>query len=516
MSNSEQMHRRHFLGLAGATTVSVAALAAGCASRAGDDIGQPRPNIVFILADDLGWGDLSRYGRTDYRTPHIDSIGEQGISFTDGYANSCLCSPTREAFFTGQYQQRIPQDELLADDTHGIPPETPTIATLLNQVGYRTALIGKWHCGLPPQFGPLKSGFQYFYGFHNGEIDYFGHTAINADKADSNRSPNVPTMVPDLWENDQPISEQGYSTQLFTDRAVNYIETSAKTGQPFYLSLHYNAVHWPWESPQSGPHPLRTPEDLNASPEVFTQMVTALDSHVGRVLEALERTGIADNTLVVFTSDNGGERYGHEYPFNGQKGNLYEGGIRVPMMARWPDRIPASQITRQVAITMDWTATIAAAAGTSAAAGHPFDGIDLSPHMFQRQPETERTLYWRFNMADDTNNGASRSGQAALRKGKYKYLKLTDNIEQLYDLSAPISLPHPASGADPEAADRNLSDKPEHAALLAELRESYLAWDASMPSPSHIPRQIAGTNADARLKPGGNEKPGGYPLPFQK
>lgn len=453
-----------------------------------------RPNIVFILADDLGWGDLSVYGRTNYRTDRIDSIGKQGVIFTDGYANSCVCTPTRVAFTTGHYQQRLPYPEAWGGPGYGIPPEQPTVASLLSRVGYDTALIGKWHQGAPPHFGPNKSGYQYFYGVIGGGIDYFTHVGWDGK--------------PDLWENETPTTAQGYSTDVFTDRAVDYIDKHADGSKPFYLSLHYTAPHWPWEGPEDegvSHWPDGKPKSgANATDAAYADMLTSLDRGVGRVLDALDAAGLTENTLVVFSSDNGGERLGHSYPFRGHKGNLYEGGIRIPALARWPRHVPAGRVSDQVNLTMDWTATLLAAGGAQADPRSPLDGVSLLPAL-TGAASTARTVFWRQNFLDGENN------QAAVREGNLKYLKLTDDIEQLYLLD-PIDIHALRTEFDPEDPARNLAGKPEHAETLARLRAKYRAWDDELPAP-HVTDAIAGTDATARLDPGGNGQKGGYAYP---
>src|SRR4051812_19491725 len=220
------------------TALGSIALAAGVAGE--DDLfGQPRtapPNIVFIMADDLGYADVGCYGRPDLKTPNIDRIAAKGVRLLQGYANSAVCSATRTALITGRYQYRlrIGLEEPLGGTTIGLPPEHPTLPSLLKAAGYGTTLVGKWHLGALPSFGPLKSGYDHFYGFRGGGIDYYRHEGTDHQ--------------PDFWDDDLPLSKLGYATDLFGDRAVEVINGYAKTRQPFFVSLHFNAPHWPWEA----------------------------------------------------------------------------------------------------------------------------------------------------------------------------------------------------------------------------------------------------------------------------
>ena len=376
-----------------------------------------RPNVVFILADDLGWGDLSCYGRPDYRTPNLDRLASQGIRFTDAYSASAVCTPTRCAFFTGRYPARskIGLIEPLPATNHrvGLEPEQPTVASLLKANGYQTALIGKWHLGFRPEWGPNAHGFDEFFGVLAGAADYHLHKNGLGQ--------------PDLYENLTPVERNGYLTDLLTDRAVDYI-TRRRTA-PFYLSLHYTAPHWPWQDREGGERVVFTDKVIEpismgggGSLELYSRMMRSLDEGVGRVMKALQAAGLDKNTLVIFTSDNGGERFSYEWPFSGSKGELLEGGIRVPAIVRWPGSIPANRLSRQMVITMDWTATILAAAETRPADAYPLDGIDLLPLIRGTSAGNDRTFFWRIYDQD------------AVREGKWKYFR-NGAQRHLFDLS---------------------------------------------------------------------------------
>ncbi len=319
-----------------------------------------RPNIVFILADDMGYADVACYGRTDVRTPAIDSLARDGIQLLQGYANSAVCSATRTALMTGRYQYRLPigLEEPLAGSSGnvGLPPEHPTLPSMLRASGYRTALIGKWHLGELPDFGPLKSGYEEFFGFRGGALDYFSHKGARDQD--------------DLWRQDQKIEMPGYFTNLVGQQAVDFIDRSAALDRPFFLSMHFNAPHWPWEGPHDSAEARRIAgtglRHLDGgSRKTYLEMIEAMDAEVDRVLKTLARHGIREDTIVVFTSDNGGERFADTWPFSGQKTELLEGGLRVPSLISWPNGLPRGQQNDQVSITMDWVATLLSAAGVA-------------------------------------------------------------------------------------------------------------------------------------------------------
>jgi arylsulfatase A-like enzyme len=393
-------------GAAGSLT-----LASGvCRGLAAD----PPPNIVFIMADDLGYADLSCYGRPDYTTPNVDRIAAGGMRFLQAYANSAVCSATRTALITGRYQYRLPiglEEPLQSASKRkvGLPPEHPTLPSLLRKAGYGTTLIGKWHLGRLPDFGPLQSGYDHFYGFRGGALDYFTHKF---------GGPNTDTD--DLWDGDAKVHEAGYLTNLLGDRAVRVVGDYAKTKQPFLLSLHFNAPHWPWEGPddEAESKRIRVLAQYDAgSQKTYARMVTALDVQVGRVLQALEENGLADNTIVVFTSDNGGERFSATWPFTGRKTELLEGGLRIPAIVRWPGHVRAGSTSDHVAISMDWMPTFLNVAGASFDPSFPLDGINLLPALTQNAAPISRKLYWRYKNHE----------QQAMRDGDWKYLKIHGN-----------------------------------------------------------------------------------------
>jgi arylsulfatase A-like enzyme len=429
--------RRQFLGAA-AAGAAVAAVGRSAAQ-------ERRPNVLFILADDLGYGDLSCYGRPDYQTPVLDGLARQGIKLMSAYAAAPVCTPTRCAFHTGRYPQRLDvglREPLTPQNgaNLGLPPGHPTVSSLVKKAGYDTALLGKWHLGWKPEFGPNQHGFDEFFGILSGTTDYFTHSG---------------EAGPDLWDNLAPVQRVGYLTDLLSARAVEYV--SRRRSRPFYLSLHYTAPHSPWEGPEDaaightdhGPGPMIE----GGSPRIYAAMMKSMDAGIGRVLDALRRAGVERNTLVIFTSDNGGERYSFNWPFSFQKFFLWEGGIRVPAIVRWPGVVPAGRTTEQAAITMDWTATILAAAGAIADPGYPLDGEDLLPVLRGARAVYNRTLFWRTQLRD------------AARVGQWKYLK-DEAGERLYDLEL-----------DPgEKADLRRKN-PE---MFARVKSDYDAWNARM------------------------------------
>lgn len=400
------------------------------------------PNIVFIMADDMGYADLACYGRPDLRTPNIDRLAATGLRFLQAYANSAVCSATRTALITGRYQDRLSVglDEPLAGRDIGLPPEVPTLPSLLKKVDYSTTLVGKWHLGLLPKYGPLKSGYDHFYGFRPGASDYYNH--------------------PGLYEDDQRIEQPGYLTELLGDHAVTVVNGYAKSGQPFLLSLHFNAPHWPWEPPGDDSESKRLAGKQmvdfdGGSQKVYQQMIESLDLQVGRVVAAIHANGQSENTIVIFTSDNGGERFADTWPFTGRKTELLEGGLRIPAILSWPARIPQGRTTDQVAISMDWLPTLLAAAGASPDPAYPPDGINLLPILADNAAPIERKLFWRYKG----------NAQRAAREGDYKFLKMLDNTFLFNVVDDPL-----------ERA--NLKDR--HRDIYDRLVQDWLTWNATM------------------------------------
>jgi arylsulfatase A-like enzyme len=406
------------------------------------------PNIVFIMADDLGWGDLGCYGNTEFETPALDALASRGVRLTQAYANSCVCSATRMALITGRYQYRLrggleePIKEK-PDPLLGLPPSHPTLPSTLKMAGYHTALIGKWHLGYQPWFGPLKSGYDEFFGIRSGGVDYFTHKSVIGK--------------PDLWDGDRLSDEHGYLTDLLTERAVKYVrKRAARSDRPFLLSLHYTAPHWPWETEQDAPRAAELKELFDfggGSLPTYAAMVRSLDRGVGTVLRALMESGLDHDTIVVFTSDNGGERYSKMWPLVGEKGDLLEGGIRVPTLIAFPSVLPEGRTSDQVAISMDWMATLLNAAGVRPVL--PLDGIDLLPMLAGASPDVRRRLFWRFVGQQ----------QAAVRDGSLKYLRVGKN-EYLFDISR-----------DPRERANLAAARPEE---LSRLRKAFADWNATM------------------------------------
>jgi arylsulfatase A-like enzyme len=412
--------------------------------------GKQQPNIIFILADDLGHADLGAYGQTDIKTPHLDRLAAQGLRFTQAYANSAVCSATRFALITGRYQYRLrgglEEPIAGASDTIGLPRTHPTLPSLLRKNGYGTALIGKWHLGSLPNFGPIKSGYDSFFGNYGGAIDYFTH------------KPGVgPNFKEDLYEDEVPVHQIGYYTDLLGARAVDFVNRQ-KEGKPFLLSLHYTAPHWPWE----GPGDEAISRDIDnifhydgGDLATYGRMVESLDASIGRVLTALEDKGLAENTIVIFTSDNGGERFSKNWPLSGQKTELLEGGIRVPAIVRWPGKIAAGQVTDQVAVSMDWLPTLLAAAGGAPDPAYPPDGQNLLPTLLGQAKPRERTVLWRYKA----------NAQRAIRSGDWKYLKIGGN-EFLFDV------------VKDQRERANLAKR--HPEVFARLKAQWETWDKEM------------------------------------
>jgi len=423
-------------------------------------------NFVFILADDLGYADLGCYGGREKCSPALDRLAQEGLRFTQGYANSSVCSPTRFALMTGRWQHRLRggADEPIrsrsarGDPRLGLPPAHPTLPSLLRDAGYATALVGKWHLGFPPHFGPLKSGYQEFFGALSGGLDYFTHI----DTAG----------VHDLWEGEAPAKKKGYLTDLITDRAVDFI--GRKRQAPFFLSVHYTAPHWPWETREDRAEAKRI-ESLyhfdGGSVATYLAMIRQMDEGIGRILAALRSFRIDRDTVVVFTSDNGGERFSDTWPLVGKKMDLLEGGIRVPYLVRWPARVKAGGVTAQQAITMDWVATFLEIAGVDADKRYPLDGMSLLKTLLRPDRLAKRELYWKMRYRN----------QRAMRSGDWKYLSV-EGDEFLFNLAKDSR----------ERANFARRD----ASRLAALRERFLEWEEALPRYPDAAYSVPATKAD--------------------
>ncbi len=427
------------------------------------------PNLVFILADDLGYADLGCYGGRAPVSPNLDRMAAQGLRFTRGYANSAVCSPTRFALATGRYQYRLRggaeeplTGRMRGDKVVGLPPEHPTVASLLRDAGYHTALVGKWHLGYPPTFGPAKSGYLEHFGPLSGGVDYFTHT----DRGGKH----------DLWDDGEPVQRRGYLTDLLSERAVEVVRRCAASRTPFLLSLHYTAPHWPWERREDeaiAPALVgRIQHNDGGSIRIYQAMIRQMDEGIGALLAALDAAGVADDTLVVFSSDNGGERFSDNWPLVGGKMDLTEGGIRVPYLVRWPRVVPAGATTAQLAITMDWTATFLDAAGATPDPAYPLDGVSLLPQLREPARTQPRELHWRMKHQD----------QRALCTGRHKWLAIGPH-EYLFDLDAD------------ERERANIAHR--EPTLLVAMRERYAQWAATMPPiPDEARAEVVYTLAD--------------------
>jgi arylsulfatase A-like enzyme len=403
---------------------------------------ESRPSFVFILADDLGYADLGCYGGRGRCSPNLDRIAAEGVRLTDGYANSPVCSPTRFALATGRWQYRLRggADEPIASRSRGsailgLPPEHPTLASLLRDAGYATALVGKWHLGFPPKFGPLKSGYQEFFGPLSGGVDYFTHCDSSG--------------VHDLWHGEKEVHRNGYLTDLLTEEAIAFVRKAR--GKPLLLSLHYTAPHWPWETRADAEASNRISNISHidgGSVATYLEMIRAMDEGIGRLMRELD-----EDTVVVFTSDNGGERFSDSWPLVGGKMDLLEGGIRVPYIVRWPTR----QVKPQLAITMDWVASFLDAADVAPHPDYPLDGVSLlSEH-------SRRELFWRMKFRS----------QKAMRSGSWKWLSI-EGDEFLFDLSRD------------QRERANLAKR--QPGTLSELRKRYSDWESSLPPIPHDAR----------------------------
>lgn len=428
-----------------------------------------RPNFIIFLTDDQGYGDLSCMGAGDLKTPHLDALAGDGVRFTQWYSNSPVCSPSRAALLTGRYPGNAGVRSILAGHrtAPGLPPEVPTLATALKKLGYQTAMFGKWHLGTTEECRPHRHGFDEWFGFLAGCIDYYSHI-FYWGMAGKGHDP-----VHDLWENGNEVQADGqYFTELVTERAVDYVRRAAQSTQPFFLYVPFNAPHYPMHAPQK--YLDRFP-DLPWDRRIMAAMLAAVDDGVGAITAELKAQGVYDNTCIFFMSDNGPSREtrnwldgtrdpyygGTSGPLKGHKFSLYEGGIRVPGLMSLPARIPKGRVIDDVGIAMDVFPTFLKAAGGDPSQ-YEIDGIDLMPAITGAAPLSERTLFWE--MGDQT----------AARRGKWKLVLKGRLVEQ----AAPEDQVHLADLGQDMGEKANLKDRRPD--IVEDLKKQAEAWRAAI------------------------------------
>ena len=428
------VNRRGFLRMLGSG--AMAALTAGYTTPDVWD-NTRRPNFVLILADDLGYGDIGCYGSTRNKTPHLDRLAAEGMRFTDFHSNGPMCSPTRAALLTGQYQHRFGRSFEMALSAKarprlGLPPEVVTLPEALKQTGYATGMFGKWHLGYESPHLPTQHGFDEFRGLLTGDGDHHSHIDRSGEE--------------DWWHNDRIAMEEGYAADLVTRYSIDFMERHAE--KPFFLFVSHLAIHFPWQGPSESGHRVRGQDYWNLSKlgpheegqvgPVVQRMIEALDRSTGQIVAALKRLGLDDNTLVFFTSDNGGyldyaDRFRGKIssngPLRGQKGDVFEGGHRVPAIAWWPGRIPAGTVKDEVGMTMDLMPTYLDLTGAvlrTRGAGWTTDGHSMALTLFADRDMPGRTLYWRIG------------AEWAVRRGLWKLVG-NGGKTMLFNLDADIS-----------------------------------------------------------------------------
>lgn len=409
---------------------------------------QERPNVVFILADDMGYGDVGIYGCQDIETRNIDRLAEQGVRFTSGYSSHPYCSPMRAGLMTGRYQHRFGYERNIAYDQHnevmGLPKSETTVASRMQQAGYATGGFGKWHLGAAAPFQPNARGFDFFYGFRGG-----GHRYFDVDLNTRLHEGYYST----LERNGQPEPLEGYLTTRLTDEAIGFM--GRQKDHPFFIYLAYNAPHGPLEAPDE--YKEKYAHIADTKRRIYAAMVHALDDEVGRIVESLDQLGLRENTIVYFLSDNGGPEHANSSdngPLRGGKGEVYEGGIRVPFIVSWPGRIPEETINEHPVMSIDLMRTSLELAG--APIDDTLEGVNLMPFLSgARSGAPHEALFWRMENGVDY----------AVRSGSWKLAKARDQAGiQLYNVDDDIS------------ESRNLaSEKPE---VLGRLIALYEEWNA--------------------------------------
>lgn len=426
-----------------------------------------RPNVIVFLTDDQGYGDLSCMGATDFRTPNLDRMAREGVRFTDWYSNSPVCSPSRAALLSGRYPGNAGIRVILRGhrQTAGLPQSTPTLATMLGDAGYQTALSGKWHLGLTEDSRPGSHGFDRSFGFFAGCIDYYSHIFYYG----ANQGGPGQNATHDLWEDGDEVWMNGeYFTELIANKAVEYIREMAANDEPFFLYVPFNAPHYPMHAPKEY---MDRFAHLPWDRQVMAAMISVVDDSIGKIMNAIERLGFAENTLSVFTSDNGPSRESRNWldgtldpyyggtsgQFKGHKYSLFEGGIRLPGIMHWPGRITPGVVSAEPCASMDIVPTVLEAVGIDAGQ-YEIDGTSLLGHVTDSESIPERPIFWEIG------------DQTAVRRGKWK-LVLNG---QLVEHADPIAEVHLSDLETDPGEATNLADK--EPGITAELKRLAEDW----------------------------------------
>ena len=416
-----------------------------------------KPNIVFILADDMGYGDLGCYGHPRAKTPVIDQLAKEGVRFTQHYSNGTECSPTRTALLTGRYPQRAGGLEcaigtgnvgryddairLASQRQLGLPAKQIILPSILKPRGYVSGVFGKWHLGYEPQFNPIEHGWDDFFGYMGGNVHYFNHRETSELHV--------------LYRDRLPVHAEGYMTHLITDSSIDFIERNKN--KPFFLFVSHECPHFPFQGPKDIKKEVNKTNWMKPDADTYVAMLEDLDSEVGRLLAVLDKHKLTKKTLVVFVSDNGGfADAANMGPFSGAKSTTLEGGIRVPLIMRWPGQIRAGTTSHQVCATFDLTRSILNLADAKAPTNR-LDGFDIVNHITARKPDFSRTLFWRGKRGERI--------WSAVRAGDLKYVRKTEGQTQewLFDLSKDLG------------EKTNLTSK--HPKDLARLKKLLAVWE---------------------------------------
>jgi len=455
MAEKDRVSRREFVRRAGGAAAGLGAVAGlgRCLVRAGQDGDARRPNVLYIMVDDLGYGDLSCYGADDMETPNIDALCRDGLKFTQFYANCPVCSPTRASMLTGQYPDLAGVPGVIrtnADNSWGfLEPDAATLPELLGEVDYHTAMVGKWHLGLEPPNLPNLRGFDHFHGFLGDMMDdYYTHRRRRNNYMRLNRT---------------EVDPKGHATEIFTEWANDYIRDRADTDQPFFLNLTYNAPHVPLQPPKQWVQLVKRREgDIGDKRARLVAFIEHLDHNIGEVLDTLKNLGLYSDTLIIFSSDNGGDlpAAANNDPTHGGKEHMFDGGIRVPTSVTWPGRIRAGSVTDFPALTMDLVPTLCDLAGVEVP--DEVDGISLLPELMTRDmKEPDRYMFWM------RKEGGKYQGNTyyAARRGKWKLLqnKASEpyrlfNLEEDPREQNPVGKEHPMYSNLKEALEKHIQE----------------------------------------------------------